>query len=94
MARLASDPVFSALTRPQMMGGVTYGYAVFNLIVTLEIFLVTRSFWAFIAAGLLHALGYLGCLHEPRFFDIWWTRLRHCPRVRNYWYWRVNSYRP
>jgi type IV secretion system protein VirB3 len=94
MARLASDPVFSALTRPQMMGGVTYGYAVFNLIVTLECFLVTRSFWAFAGAGLLHALGYLGCLHEPRFFDIWLTRLRHCPRVRNYWYWHVNSYRP
>ena len=25
MARLASDPVFGALTRPQMIGGVTYG---------------------------------------------------------------------
>ena len=43
---------------------------------------------------ILLALGYLGCLQEPRFFDIWWTRLRHCPRVKNYWYWRVNSYRP
>ena len=46
MARLASDPVFAALTRPQMIGGVTYGYAVFNLIVTVEAFLITRSFWA------------------------------------------------
>ena len=27
MARLASDPIFSALTRPQMVGGVTYGEA-------------------------------------------------------------------
>ena len=94
MARLASDPVFSALTRPQMMGGVTYGYAVFNLIVTLEIFLITRSFWSLAVAGMLHVTGFLGCLREPRFFDIWATRLRHCPRVRNFWYWRVNSYRP
>ena len=35
MTRLSSDPVFSALTRPQMIGGVTYSFAVFNLIVTL-----------------------------------------------------------
>ncbi len=65
MARLQSDPIFSALTRPQMFGGVTYGYAVFNLILTLEIFLITRSFWTIAFAGVVHAVGYLGCLHEP-----------------------------
>ena len=94
MARLASDPVFSALTRPQMMGGVTYGFAVFNLIATLQIFLITRSVWAFAVAAVLHVVGYLGCLHDPRFFDIWAVRLRHCPRIRNHWFWGVNSYRP
>ncbi len=94
MMRLSSDPIFHALTRPQMVGGVTYGFAVFNLIVTLEIFLITRSFWAFACAGALHTVGYLGCLHEPRFFDIWAARIRHCPRVRNFWFWQVNSYRP
>ena len=91
MARLNSDPVFSALTRPQMLGGVTYGYAVFNLIVTLELFLLTRSFWSFAVAGVLHVIGYLGCLRDPRFFDIWGVKLRHCPRVKNHWFWRMNS---
>ena len=62
MSRLASDPVFAALTRPQMIGGVTYPYAVLNLIVTAEAFLITRSFWALALAAVLHALGYLGCL--------------------------------
>ena len=94
MARLSSDPIFSALTRPQMVAGVTYGYAVFNLIVTLEIFLVTRSFWAFAVAGGLHAVGYLGCLNEPRFFDLLIARLRHCPRVKNFWFWQSNAYSP
>ncbi len=94
MARLTSDPVFSALTRPQMMGGVTYGYAVFNLIVTLEIFLLTRSFWSFAVAGVLHVIGCLGCLRDARFFDIWGVKLRHCPRVKNHWFWKMNSYRP
>ena len=94
MARLASDPVFAALTRPQMIGGVTYTYAVFNLIVTVEVFLITRSFWALGLAGVLHAAGCLGCLREPRFFDIWITKLQSCPRVRNFAFWRGNSYRP
>jgi type IV secretion system protein VirB3 len=94
MSRLASDPIFSALTRPQMIAGVTYSYAVFNLIVTLEAFLITRSFWAFAFAAVVHLVGYVGCVREPRFFDLRVTRLSRCPRVRNFWFWRSNTYRP
>jgi len=94
MARLDSDPIFSALTRPQMVAGVTYSYAVFNLIVTIEAFLITKSFWALLAAAVIHAIGYVGCLHEPRFFDLWITRVSRCPRVRNYRFWSANAYRP
>ena len=94
MSRLASEPVFAALTRPQMIGGVPSPYAVFNLIVTVEAFLISRSFWALAIAVVVHAVGYLGCLREPRFFDIWLTKLRSCPRVRNFGFWEGNSYRP
>lgn len=94
MSRLASDPVFAALTRPQMIGGVTYSYAVFNLIVTLEAFLITKSFWTLLVAPVIHIIGYVGCLNEPRFFDLWITRVRECPRVRNFNFWHINSYQP
>ena len=94
MAKLASDPIFTALTRPQMIGGVTYSYAVFNLIVTLEAFLITRSFWVFGLSAIVHLIGYVGCVSEPRFFDLWITRLSRCPRVKNFWFWRANAYRP
>lgn len=94
MSRLVSDPIFAALTQPQMIGGVTYSYAVFNLIVTIEAFLLTKSFWALLIAPVIHAVGYLGCLREPRFFDLWITRARSCPRVRNFGFWRANAYRP
>lgn len=94
MSRLASDPVFAALTRPQMIAGVTYPYMVLNLIVTLEVFLITRSFWSLGIALLVHAVGYVGSLREPRFFDLWMTRLQTCPRVRNHGVWGGNSYRP
>jgi type IV secretion system protein VirB3 len=94
MAKLVTDPVFVALTRPQMIGGVTYAFAVFNLILTVEAFLITRSFWVIPVAVIVHGIGYVACLHEPRFFDLWITKVSRCPRVRNYWYWRCNCYQP
>lgn len=94
MTRLASDPVFAALTRPQMIAGVTYSYMVLNLIVTFEVFLITRSFWSLLIAVVVHAVGYVGSLREPRWFDIHITKLRTCPRVRNASFWQGNSYRP
>lgn len=94
MTQLSSDPVFAALTRPQMIAGVTYSYAVFNLILTVEAFLITRSFWALAVAAIVHAVGYVACLREPRFFDLWITKVRTCPRVRNFKFWQANVYRP
>lgn len=92
MAQLDRDPVFGALTRPQMFAGVTYSYFVLNAVATIELFLITKSFWALLAALLLHGIGYLGCLKEPRFFDLWLIKVTRCPRVRNGAYWRCNSY--
>jgi type IV secretion system protein VirB3 len=94
MAQLERDPVFGALTRPQMFAGVTYSFFVLNAIVTVELFLITKSFWALLAAGVLHVAGYMGCLKEPRFFDLWLTKVSRCPRVPNAAYWRCNSYTP
>jgi type IV secretion system protein VirB3 len=91
---LDRDPVFGALTRPQMFAGVTYSYFVLNAIVTVEIFLLTKSFWALGLALVLHLIGYLGCLKEPRFFDLWLVKVSRCPRVRNASFWRCNSYAP
>ena len=90
----ARSPVFRALTQPQMFAGVTYSYFIINATVTTETFLMTRSFWSFAVAALLHLMGYLACLREPRIFDLWLTRVSRCPRVPNWRHWRCNSYRP
>ena len=60
---------------------------------TLELFLLSHSFLALLVAPALHLVGYLGCLREPRFFDLWLTRVSRCPRVKNARFWRCNSYR-
>lgn len=91
---LDRDIVFVALTRPQMLLGVTYGYAVLNAIVTTEMFLMFKSIWVLTAALILHGVGWFACLKDQHIFDLWLAKVQRCPRVRNYRYWRCNSYRP
>jgi type IV secretion system protein VirB3 len=88
------DSVFVALTRPQMFAGVTYSYFVANTVVATELFLIFKSVWALVIALVIHFAGMLLCLREPRFFDLWLTKVGRCPRVRNFAIWQCNSYRP
>ena len=93
MEELDRDVLFVGLTRPQMLLGVTYGFAIANAIVTTELFLLFKSVLVLLAALLIHALGWLSCLREPRVFDLWLVKARRCPRVANHRLWRCNSYR-
>ena len=94
MGGLDRDRLFVALTRPQMFAGVTYSYFVINMVVTAELFLVFRSIWVLLTALIVHGVGVLLSLREPRFVDLWVTRASRCGRVRNHGLWRCNSYRP
>lgn len=76
-----------------MLLGVTFGYLIANAIITTELFLVFKSVWVLVAAVIVHVAGWLGCLRDPRIFDLWLVKLRRCPRVRNYGIWGCNSYR-
>jgi len=91
---LRRDTVFVALTRPQMFGSVTYTYLVTNCILAAELFLIFRSFWVIAAAAVIHVVGMVLCLREPRFMELWIVRVSLCPRVRNFGLWGCNSYRP
>jgi type IV secretion system protein VirB3 len=94
MAALVRTPIFRALTQPQMFAGVTYSFFIVNGVVTTEAFLMTRSFWALAVALVVHGIGYVACLREPRIFDLWLARVSRCPRVGNWRRWRCNSYAP
>lgn len=93
MSGLDRDILFVGLTRPQMLLGVTFGYAVANGVLTTELFLVFKSAWVLLAALVVHLVGWVACLRDPRVFDLWLVRARRCPRVRNHGLWRCNSYR-
>lgn len=93
-SHLQRTTVFTALTRPQMFGGVTYTWFVVNGILAAELFLIFKSFWVLPIALLVHLVGAALSLREPRFLDLWIVRVSRCPRVKNYTLWQCNSYRP
>lgn len=86
--------IHRSLTRPQMFAGVTYSFFIINAAVTTEAFLITKSFFALPIALLIHAIGYIACLREPRVFDLWITKVSRCPRVPNWRRWGCNTYVP
>ena len=83
-----------ALTRPQMFAGVTYTFFVINAIIAVELFLIFQASWVLLIAVAIHGIGMIACLNEPRIFDLWLTRVRTCPRIKNHRIWNCNSYRP
>ena len=94
MSDIERDHLFVALTRPQMFAGVTYSYFTANAVIATELFLVFRTIWVLVAAVIIHLTGVVLCVREPRFFDLWLTKVGRCPRVRNHAIWQCNSYRP
>lgn len=94
MSDIERDQLFVALTRPQMFAGVTYSYFTANAVIATELFLVFRTIWVLVVALVIHLAGVVRCAREPRFFDLWLTRVGRCPRIPNHAIWQCNSYRP
>ncbi len=92
MASFIRHPVHRALTRPQMFAGVTMNFFIINMMVSTIAFLILKSWWFVPVALVVHAIGYLASLREPRIFDLWITKVSQCPRIRNYKNWGCNSY--
>ena len=94
MDMLDRDRLFVALTKPQMFLGVTYSFLVANLIVTTELFLIFKAVWVIAAALVIHILGWIAHLYDPRIFDIWIVTRSRCPHAGNRALWGCNSYTP
>lgn len=93
MQGLDRDILFVALTRPQMLLGVSYTFFIVNGIATTELFLLFKSIWVLPFALIMHLMGWLGSIRDARFFDLWLVKAQYCQRVRNYGIWGCNSYR-
>lgn len=93
---LVADSLFVGATRPPMRWGVTYSALLFNLVFTLEAFLVTRNLLALLLALPIHAASVLLCGRDPRYFDLLllWGRTRLPTLLANARWWGASSYSP
>jgi type IV secretion system protein VirB3 len=93
---LAADTLFVAVTRPPMRWGVTYSALLFNLVFTMELFLVTKNLLTLLVALPVHGVCALLCLRDARFFDLilLWSRTRLTAYLCNARFWKASSCSP
>src|SRR5882724_12371724 len=94
--QLKADPLFVGATRPPMRWGVTYSALLFNLVFTMEAFLLTKNLLTLLCCVPLHGVFALLCSRDARFFDLvlLWGRTRLPAAVGNLRLWRASSYSP
>src|SRR5579862_1429159 len=95
-ASLVVDPLFVGATRPPMRWGVTYAALLFNLVFSLEVFLLSKNLLSLLLAGPIHGVCALLCARDPRFFDlvVLWVRTRLPAYLGNARIWCSSSYSP
>jgi type IV secretion system protein VirB3 len=93
---LTADPLFVGATRPPMRWGVTYSALLFNLVFTMELFLLTKNLLTLLSCLPIHGVCALLCARDMRFFDLvlLWARTRLPAVVGNLRFWRASSYSP
>src|SRR5271169_5570227 len=95
-AGLTEDPLFVGATRPPMRWGVTYSALLFNMVFTLEAFLLTKNLLMLLLCAPIHGICMLLCARDARFFDL----ILLCARTRlpalfaNLRVWKASSYSP
>jgi type IV secretion system protein VirB3 len=95
-AGLTADTLFVGATRPSMRWGVTYSALLFNMVFTLEIFLLSKNLLTLLLGAPIHGVCMLLCARDARFFDLVliWGRTRLPALFSNLRYWKASSYSP
>ena len=93
---LTMDPLFVGATRPPMRWGVTYSALLFNMMFTMEAFLLTKNLLVLLLCAPIHGVCMLLCARDARFFDLilLWARTRLPAVFANLRVWKAGSYSP
>jgi len=95
-AGVVADPLFVGMTRPPMMGGVTYSAVMLNAVVVMELFLATKNLLTLLIAAPTHGVCMLLCARDARFFDLLllWGGTRLPAAFANLKFWKASSHSP
>jgi type IV secretion system protein VirB3 len=93
---LIADALFVGATRPPMRWGVTYSALLFNMVFTMEAFLLTKNLLTLLLCAPIHGVCMLLCARDARFFDLvlLWARTRLPALFANLRVWKASSYSP
>lgn len=93
---LTVDPLFVGITRPPMRWGVAYEALLLNLVVTMEVFVMTKNLLTLLIAIPMHGVCALLCARDARFFHLMllWVRTRMPAYIGTARLWRAASYSP
>lgn len=93
---LVADTLFVAVTRPPMRWGVAYEALLLNIVVSMEVFVVTKNLLTLLIAIPIHGLCALLCARDPRFFGLMflWVRTRLPAYLGTARYWHASSHAP
>jgi type IV secretion system protein VirB3 len=93
---LTADALFVGATRPSMRWGVTYSALLFNMVFTMEAFLVTKNLPTLLLCAPIHSVCVLLCARDARYFDLIliWARTRLPALFCNLRFWKASSYSP
>ena len=93
---LRADPLFVGATRPPMRWGVTYSALLFNMVFTMETFLLTKNLPTMLLCLPIHGVCLLLCARDARYFDLIliWARTGLPALLCNRRFWKASSYSP
>ncbi len=93
---LTADTLFVGATRPPMRWGVTYSALLFNMVFTMEAFLLSKNLLTLLLCAPIHGVCMLLCARDARFFDLvlLWARTRLPALFGNLRVWGASSYCP
>ena len=93
---LTADPLFVGITRPPMRWGVAYEALLLNLVITMEVFVVTKNLLTLLIAIPIHGICAVLCARDARFFHLMllWARTRLLAYFGTLHLWEAASYSP
>ncbi len=90
--KVAVDPLFVGLTRPPLIFGVSYAFAILNILLCMSAYIMTKSFSYLGLLVPVHMLGYILCSKEPLFIELFKVRAEKCSKCKNRFFHGANSY--
>ena len=88
------DMLFVGLTRPALLFGVSYTFAILNGFVGMMGYIIASDIKFMVMIVPIHFIGYALCSKEPLFIELWKVKAEKCGTCRNRLFHGGNSYDP